>query len=723
MIKFARASAQHLVTPDAASLAYPNSDWCLSWVMRLDGTLTGDNPQYVVSNGNFGAAGTLNSVLNTASSASHASKVVFYLNTNAAAQAPNIVSTSVFNTPNQERLFVLQRSGTTLTLRSAPILTIAPVDGSAVVAEGSTTLNIELNGPAGMYVAARADLLAARFNDQSLSRIFRFDGTLTDLEVANLAYGKEITEIGKSPSWYLPMADASDITNEGTNGSVFTAVNSPTTSAEPAYGWTGGVVPVDAVDVTDITANRIFQRSSGAATIPLSGVYTGTTPVTIEAQVYAADGTTVISAWSAITSPIIAGGTWIGNRSVPEGGMYRIAVRSKEAGGSVIAASTVKSNLWGVGALIGIIGSSSAEKLFDSSSGTGKTPSATVRKFNESGWTTFATVGAGIDFANDLTSQLGVPVGFLDYGISGTTLAQWVMPGYAGFTAFTSGISSVGGKLEAIYSTLGSNDAATGIVVSQDAHIANLNLLASNTKTILGQPNIKWIGSGTNGRTSGNNQQFNWVREAEKEVFSQPNFSYTQTIDLQVSGDNVHLTAAGFTASVLRSAAILSPVLLGNTPRKAPAITSIVYSGSSADVNIAYQGGSTDFTPTSGITGFTATDASGALTITSAVRSSATKIVLTFNRAVVAPIDVDYLSGARPIVTNPVLDNGALPLPLDLELELAANPVLPDIVTVRINGELIIIDPAFVLSSISSGSIIPAIIGNKITLLRPEQII
>lgn len=756
MIKFSRTAAnQYLSAADSTGLTFPNGDWSLGVVVTFDGLTTGDNPQYIFSNANFQAAGSLNFAYNTTGAASNQGRMLTYVGTTA---APVLVSTGSFSSGTY--LFVLQRSGTTFTLRSCPILSTQPTDGTSVTAQATTTLSTALDG-AGFKVGARQDLLAARFLDQSVGRIFRFDGTLTDLEVANLAFGKEITDIGKTPAFYIRMATNTDTTDRGSLANTITTNGSFTTSSEPAYGYVAGdaapvltgnpsiigtptqgtavsytpatlsagsptptrtqqwtldgvdisgatsatytpisgdvgkalrvrqietntvsstnatsspvtvvAIPSTTVTATDITADRIFQRSGTSIAIPLSGTYTGTAPTGIQARLYGSDGTTVLMDWTTLSSATIGSGVWNATLTAPQGGMYRLAVR--HVGG---ASGTLNSNLWGVGDLIGCIGSSSAEKWFDLNSGTGKTPVATVRKYNESGWQNMGTVGIGIDMANSLTASLGVPIGMLDYGIGGTTLAQWVTGGYAGFTAFTTGVTAVGGKLAAVISSVGSNDAAAGTVVSQADHLAKLQTLKANVRTATGQANLPHIYSGTNGRTSANDAQFNYVRTAEKIAGNETNSYYVQTIDLEVSGDNIHLTPAGFSVSGTRTVATVNPILAGTTLRKSPKITSFQWIGSEIRVAVQLGAGGTDLSPSSAITGFAASDASGALTISAAVKTNPTLITLTVNRAIVGPLVVTHLAGARPIVTTPAKDNGTVPLALDQEVLLVATAV------------------------------------------------
>jgi hypothetical protein len=758
MIKFNRAAGNtYLTMPDAAALTWPNGDFCVSWIIKIDGLVNDNSPQYFLSNGGFQTSGSLN-VAWFSPANEPPSKIRCYVESDGPA-APRIDPASGFS--SGIKLFVLQRSGSTLTLRSCPILADSPTSGAAVVLEATAAVTTALNGTGAMTFGGRSDLVQNRMFDQSICRVFRFDGALSDLEIAKLAHGMEINDLGKTPAWYLRMTDAADIADRGSQANVVSkGAGELVTTSEPAFGYAGAAsaptitsAPVvtgtprvgdlastvaftpgaatgspaptityqgklegvniapsyqfvsgdlgklftvamvasngnspDAsvtssgvnvaaattgtVDVTDVTANRIFQRVSGTSSIPLALSFAGVTPNAFDAQLYAENGTTVLQAWTALTGLSIGSGTATGNLVANQGGMYRIAVRSRNSA-TVIGVSAVKSNLFGVGDLVACIGSSSAEKWFDIDSGNA-TPSANVRVFDELGWQPMGTIGGAITLANSMAAAANVPIGMLDYGVGGSQVAEWINTGYGGWTAFTSGVTAAGSKLAAVISSMGSNDAGNNNVASTAAHATNLRLIASRIRTLTGQSSLPFMISGTNGRGPANEAAFIRVREAERIVSNDANNTLVQTIDLEVSGDSVHLTQSGFIKSLLRIGATLIPLLYQNgTVRRGPKITSFRFAGSTVRVGIAYAGGSADFTPTSGITGFTASDASGTLTIASATRTSASEILLTMNRPIVAPLVVQHLGGSRPIITAPALDNGTVPLPLESESSMA----------------------------------------------------
>lgn len=756
-IKFdVSAANQYLSMADSAGLTYPAGDFCVGLIMSVD-SISPDQTQYLVSNGPYQTSGSLN----IAYLGGTAGFMSVYGASNTITGAKKYTS-GVF-------VFVIQRTGGVLTIRSCPILSSAPVDGSSVLTDASGAFTTgTLDGSGGLVIGARSDLSANRFANQSIGRVFRYDGTLTDLEVAKLAYGMEITDLGYTPAWYVKMETVSDITDRGALANTVTAHGSYVNGTVPAFGYTGAAVapaisadpvivggaPVGSassvtlgtvtgspaptvtlqwnydgvpisgatgtthtsfsadvgkaktvshtanngvgspvtrtsaavivtaatstVDVVQVTAERIYQRISGAAPISFSGTYTGTAPTSIEYQLYAADGVTILVPWTAVAGATISGGNWLGVPQIPQGGMYRLSVRSKN-GSTVLATSNVKANLFGVGDLIGCIGSSSANRWFLNNSGSGFTPASNVRRYQAGAWALMSTDGCATAMANSFASQAGVPVGMIGYGVEGETLANWINTSSSSWAAFAAAVAAVGGKLATVISAGGSNDAANGIVVSRAAHATSLRQLATNLRTLTGQAALLFCISGFNRRPAVSDSQADYVRMAENDVGSDANVAHVQIVDLELSSDLIHLTPAGFTASGARMATVFGAVMNGGAYRRGPKLTGLTYSGNTVVFTLQHRNGS-DFTPTAAIAGFTISDSdpSGvAPTISSVVRTSTTQGLITCNRTLVNPV-VKYLYGSSPVSAgqtapaNELFDNGTTPLPMAVETSLTA---------------------------------------------------
>ena len=377
MIKFDRAAAnQSVMAPDAPIITIPNGDWAIGFILGLTGITTGDNPQYLLSTGNFGASSSFNVVYFTSgyNVSAQQARLAVYADTQTT-QASSITSANAFT--QGYHLFIIQRSAGVVTLRRCEITGVAR-SAADVVAEGSSTganFLATLNGT-GLRFGSRLDDIANRKSDQAQGRTFMIAGTLTDGEVARLANGEEVTALGKTLAYYSRMSSVSDVADQGPNGVAFSVVGSPTTSAEPPYA--SAVEPPDeeppvvesAISITPPAAERIFQRTGSSADVQLAGAYTGAEPASIEYRLYAEDGVTAVAGWAALVSTV-GSGVWTATASIPQGGKLRIAVRGKATDGTVLATSEPSASRFAVGDLFGVIGSSSAEKLFDSTSGSG----------------------------------------------------------------------------------------------------------------------------------------------------------------------------------------------------------------------------------------------------------------------------------------------------------------------------------------------------------------
>lgn len=757
-IKFTRASATRITAPDAPGHTLPVDDWAIGFTLIVDGDTSGAEPQYLISHGPL-AAGSFNIAFTSAAHSQACSIGVFLEGSATFYGAPSNTFTA------GAWQVVIANIGGSLVLRWCPTTAAAPADASAVQTLNLTAWGAAKDGPGPLTIGGRADLTGTRFSDQSLGRIFRIDGGLTNMELARLAFGEQITDLGKTPLWYLRMNDAADITDTGSQANTFTATGTLVNGGNPGFGYVAGApasAPVftsnpalngtptvgaavgytsgavtgspapaitqqwtlDDVDiagataatytpvagdadkllrvreiatnsqgsasatsagvavaaapasvdaVTDIAAGRVFQRVAGVASVPLAGTY-NVTPTTIEAQLYASDGVTVRQAWTALTGTTINANAWTGNLAANADGFNwkRMAVRFKDAGGAVLATTPVSTALWGVGELVACAGSSSAHGWFT----TGQyTASPNISRFMNGVWDKFpGTNGSVVLFANGLATRTGVLVGMLACGQSGTYLSNWADSSNYVWNNFVSNVNATGGKLGGVMLSAGSNDVANNTVTSRASHLAILRQFISNTRTLTGQSSLKFMISGFNRRLSVSAVQSNYCRMAENDVGDDVNVYHAPTLDLELSGDGIHLTSAGYEACMIRNEYVFAAVMAGGAYRRGPKVTGLGFSGSTVTATLAHRG-ATDFTPTTGITGFTTTDASGTPVLISAVRTDATHLTLTYDRALVAPVVTQYLAGNAPEVGTPVYDNGATALPMHVETDLATTAV------------------------------------------------
>ena len=756
------AGNQWITSPDNAALTIPNSDFVIGFILHLDGDQTNSKAEYILSTGPFGVAGSLQLAYRTAASSANPGRVVAYHGTKTTIRGQSSASVT-----SGTHLFALARIGTGLYIKQCTVLSVEPTDGAAILTTGAGNLSAALDG-AGLAFGNRQDLPADRLLDQSIGRLFMYEGQLSDFELAQLAFGKEITALGKNPTWYLRLNDADDIVDHGLAGLTFTKSGAvATSSAQPGFGYVPpGVAPaingdpvingtpqvgveigytpapttgtptptrkqqwyVDTVAVTgetgatftpesveeakalaveqiaestsgtakklsaakviaaapgngidgnELPAERIYQRVNGTASIPVSGTYTGAAPTAVEYQLYAELDDTVAQPWQAVVNLSVntTAKTWAG--AITQGktaAMCRVRYRANNG-----AMSPIKSNLFGVNDLGVFLGSSSSERPFLSSSGTGFTPSSNVRKF-DAAWSRFGTVGSAIPFANSVSEQSGGPIGLLDCGEGGTLLSDWLNTSGPQWTALKDAITAVGGKIAFAYIAIGSNDAATSAVTSRQAHEANLRQLIANLRDFTGQPTLRVVLIGMNRRTNHTidsgvyAQQANYVRMAETALGDDltANVLYVPTHDLLMNvSDGTHLTssAAGFPAAATRAAYIAGKVMYGDGayPR-GPRFSSAVYSGADITFTLQHRNGNDFALPTA--PGLTVTDNSGAATAVSVTKLNALSFRVTYDRILVNPKS-PYLAGGAPAVNTMILDSGgavSLPVPVDTEL-------------------------------------------------------
>lgn len=761
--RFQKVGNERLTATDGPSCTFPGSDYTFAFVLIIEpGSYGGSDPQVLFSTGGL-ASGAINVLFMGPGYASGPLNVAAQFSTSSSYR----FAKAGVMAEGGKYLCAMQRVGTTLRWKICPILDTAPVDGSAVVTNdvsGFSLVSSGYDGPGPLTIGARADLASTRHFDNSVARVFRVPGLLTDHELARLANGETIFDLGYTPDFYFPLDDANDLRDRGTDANVLAksgAAGGITTGSAPGFGYveatpspadvtsapaingtpavgvavgltpgavagypaptvlyqwmldgadvdgatgstytpaagdagktlavrqravnatgddsmtsTGKVVTVEAVitySVNEIANYRVFQRSAGKADVPLSGLC-GPQVAVIEAQVRSLDGATVLQAWTPLTGLNIVGDAWSGAVAANQSPAWcRIEVRFKSSSGTVLATTPLGANRWAVGAIFGTGGSSSAEGWMN----TGTYAETGVSARFKTAWAAQPTGGNGVivEFCNAMYARLGVVIGVVYGGVSGTTLSDWNRSSSA-WTAFSGRVADVGGKLEGMLFTAGSNDAAEGLGSVPDVatHAANLRKMFQRLRDLVGQPAMPIFLSGFNRRDNAHPVASDYVRMAENLVGGDPGIYHTQTLDLPLQSDLTHLTGAGYRTAMQRLTYVADGVYAGAGGRRGPRITAIAYSGARFRVSLEHRSGN-DFTPAVGSSGFTAGDATGALTVTGVTRLNATAIEVTADREIGSGAWLKHLSGNMPDVTAPTLDNGAVPLPLLVETSVPA---------------------------------------------------
>lgn len=689
MIKNDRAAGnQSISTPDHVLLVFPNGDWILAFIVGFDGVVTGNITQYLFSSGAFAAAGSLNVVFyaDGVSGTTLRGRIAVYADTLANANAPALLSTTQFSAGRH--LVVVQRSGgaqsPVATLYTCPTLAAAPIDDSAVITEATTTnaaILKELNG-SGFMFGSRVDNTTDRKSDHSFSRMLRANLAITKFEIAQLAAGKEIFDLGYTPVVYVRASDVADIADRGPNALPFTLAGSPTTSAEPTFAYRAGVseppAVADAVTVSNAEPLLVVPSTGNDATVTFTGALSGTQATSVEVRMIAPDG--ALGSWVALQSANIDATAYSGTRAVPDGGPYRFQARAK-SGSTVLAESQYSTAKILIGDAWINCGSSSSDYLFTDKSGTGFTvaPDTAVMSGTTPTWSPMSSTGAATRMADELATVAGKPIAWLNYGVAGTTLRTWLDPNSTQRKNLARAVAAVKGKIFGAYITVGANDAYNGWITSSAAHEADMQKLVEDLRTETGNPDLKVVWVGSPPRPALNPVQADRLRQAESRIGNYPGVVQVQALQFATASDNVHLAASldGYAAcGTMAMHQAGRAFYLGEDPKmvRGPALAAMTYTGTKVRCVVTTRDG-TSFNPAAP-GGFTVQNKQldGSYVTLSGItaqRINANLIEIECGVALAEPI-VKYLSGPAPSMTSAVYSNGALPLPMTVETEMVA---------------------------------------------------
>jgi len=425
--------------------------------------------------------------------------------------------------------------------------------------------------------------------------------------------------------------------------------------------------------LTDIEQGRIFQRQGKDADIVVTGTYTGL-PGAVEARVVDAGTEAGVVPWTVVDgSP--ENGLYTGIlRQVPQGGWYRLQVRS----GITPWVVNEGGNRWGVGMLVACIGQSNMREWFYT--GSDHLPSPMLMFHRDGKWIVPGTSGNGaLAMGNRLTAALRIPVGLLDYSVNGTGLTAkaewgkgfWLDTGPGGIYRQTiDGINTTGGSVEVVVWMQGEADAARG-TVSREEYRAALeclvnNQLRSDIKNGSSRPRLPFLIIPLVKRPSGRDISCQWIRDAQMDALKTIDESYLGALSLDLENrGRQHLAPSSYATLGLRTSQTIF-YLLGKEPyHRGPAITTVTRSSDRVvDITIGHRGG-TDFTPWSEITGFEVLSDRQPLPIASVSRKDGHTIRIVLEDEAPTDVNVRYLCGAHPDTSNPVRDNTDLRLPLE----------------------------------------------------------
>ncbi|MEA1083200.1 sialate O-acetylesterase [Sphingomonas sp. CD22] len=408
------------------------------------------------------------------------------------------------------------------------------------------------------------------------------------------------------------------------------------------------------------TAQPTVSPSTGGA-----GATFTATPGTVS------NGSITSRAWSLNGSVISTGLT----ATPTAGGTLTYQETAAGSGGTALS-SVVSRTVTAAGAstapiVMAFMGSSSPAEYLNNY--TGGTPNDNV--LASDGGTNYGRLEKGrmgMEAGTAIYAATGRQVHYMRCGASGTTLAGWESDTSGVLTGVINSIKNAiatGRVMTAVLLQVGYNDVDYGQINSSStaAQAALLRSVISKVRAGTGLPNLTFF-IGTTQDEPDNQNALRWQREAEMQVANNDanvrlGFS---TYDLPTR-DNTHqtepsqiITAARFAAQVI--------ALVNGTPQKRAAYLSaaVAVSDTQTDITVKHVDG-TDFTPTTGITGFRMFDSAGAaLAISAAARQSATSVRLTHaSRGSGATIIYNPTALAADDATV-LHDNSALALPIDV---------------------------------------------------------
>lgn len=525
-------------------------------------------------------------------------------------------------------------------------------------------------------------------------------GTVTQaLSVASHTIRITVSGTGATVTIVLRIDGTDVLTVTDTAALRITTFGSPGVYFDTTFGNTVGT-HIDSLTYTDgagaattaITApvtGKIYPLSSGTtgtANIPFSGTYSGTAPDQWQ-LVLDSDGVTAVAVtggtgWQAFASTPAAGTFSQTIAGVPKlAGWYRIQTRN-----SGTPATIYESGKVGAGVLVVVDGQSNAFLWFSPTAYAGDstlTPNALLRKAGKQGavvnssWDVpnTATMNGAIACGNALVTALGCPVGLIDGSADATNLiGDWISGGGAGaaYTASSAAISALTTSVAATIWIQGEGDAGAG--QTQSAYYTALGQLIAlrRAATSATLPYVVCtLAKNTAGMPDVNREA---IKLAQVQKCADPYVYRVDRQDLPLHTDGVHHTAVGFKMLGERVAQAVLYALGQVASYRGPQITSIAQTATSNvfDVTLTH-GMGTDFTPTSGITGFRVLVAGSPVTISSVTRQAANKIRITLAATPGSMPTVQYLYGSTPDITGVAKDNGSLALPLEYSGDVLAS--------------------------------------------------
>ena len=481
---------------------------------------------------------------------------------------------------------------------------------------------------------------------------------------------------GNNPPPTLTVSTGSEPTGDIYSGMEIEPIEAPSTGPKDEPVVQAAVHPTDdlpELTLTDIQEGRIFQRQGTDADIVVSGTYTGVSGP-VEARVVSADSRAVMMPWTVVDSSP-ENGLFTGIlHHVPQGGWYRLQVRS----GLTPWVVEKGASRWGVGMLVACIGQSNMREWFYT--GRDHHPAATLMLNRDGQWIAPDQSGNGaLALGNRLAASLKIPVGLLDYSVNGTGLtakAEWGK-GYwldtgpdTIYRRFIDGVNATGGSVEYVLWLQGEADAARGTINREEYRQALERFVTDQIRMDIhngsDRPQLPFLMIPLVKRPTGRDKTCQWIRDAQMDALETIPECHLAALSMDLENrGRQHLAPDAYTTLGVRTAQTIL-YLLGKVPYHRGPFVRIVTrpSARSFDIEIEHRGG-TDFTPWEEITGFDILADSQPQSIAAVRRINGHAIRIELEEDATGVVSVRYLYGANPDTSNAVRDNSDLRLPLE----------------------------------------------------------
>lgn len=317
--------------PDSANLTIgAGEDFAQGIMLKFDGAVSGYGGGYqqVFSLGTYTKADNLLCNFQPLDASSQMGTMYFEIDgaTTQRCRTPAIEA-------GGEYILVIQRVAGVWTSKLCPVQSVAPVDGSAVITSAGYSHTAALDPIEPLIIGGYNN--TGRRLDQTISRFFRINRGLTDFEIAQLAYGKEITAF-TTPKLYLRLNDMDDYADQGSQNNPVT-VAALTTGAEPGFGYSS--VPTAPVIAAKPTI--IGSPSIGNPTGYQKGTATGN-PSPTTTQQWSINGVDIVGATDTTYTPIAADvGKLLRVRQIETNGVNPAAVSTSDPALVAAAASSL----------------------------------------------------------------------------------------------------------------------------------------------------------------------------------------------------------------------------------------------------------------------------------------------------------------------------------------------------------------------------------------------